>query len=243
MIYVMSDLHGQYELYEKMLEKIQFSQDDLLYVLGDVLDRGDESLKILLDMMERPNVVFLAGNHEVMAMQCLPVLMQEMTKESIAALDEDAILKLMRWLRNGAQKTIDAFHKLDSETRQAAIEYIEEAELYEEIEMGEKTYLLVHGGLRNFKPDKELWEYELDALVWERPDYEIPYFTDYRYVITGHTPTLAIRNNLNPGYIYRKNHHIAIDCGCCYDSGRLGCIRLDDEKEFYVERPHTQSNS
>ena len=33
---------------------------------------------------------------------------------------------------------------------------------------------------------------------------------------TGHTPTQAIRNNPNPGYIYRRNNHIAIDCGATY---------------------------
>lgn len=30
-------------------------------------------------------------------------------------------------------------------------------------------------------------------------------------------------------------HHIAIDCGCSFPGGRLGCLRLEDMKEFYVE--------
>lgn len=56
-----------------------------------------------------------------------------------------------------------------------------------------------------------------------------------KYVITGHTPTMAIKENPRPGYIYRGNNHIAIDCGCCFKGGRLGCLRLDDMEEFYVE--------
>ncbi len=234
MIYVMSDLHGHYELYQKMLEKIQFCEQDTLYILGDVIDRGKQSMEIFLDMMNRPNVVFLMGNHELMAMDCLQVLVQQMRQEDIAALDDDSRVKMRRWLRNGAQITIDAFHQLDSETTERVIEYIQRAKPYTEIKMGEKTYILVHGGLRDFAPDKPLSVYALYDLVWERPDYGIPYFTDHRYVITGHTPTIEIAANPKPGYIYRKNHHIAIDCGCCYAGGQLGCIRLDDEKEFYV---------
>ena len=34
MIYVMSDIHGMYEKYEKMLKQIDFSEKDTLYVLG-----------------------------------------------------------------------------------------------------------------------------------------------------------------------------------------------------------------
>ena len=63
----MSDLHGCYDKYNLMLEKIQFNKDDTLYVLGDVVDRGDDGIKILLDMMTRPNIVPILVNHEYMA--------------------------------------------------------------------------------------------------------------------------------------------------------------------------------
>ena len=61
MVYVMSDIHGEYDKYRRMLEKIRFSDNDILYILGDVVDRGPEPVKILLDMMKRPNVVPLLG--------------------------------------------------------------------------------------------------------------------------------------------------------------------------------------
>ena len=44
-IYVLSDLHGHYNIFIKMLEKINFSDDDVLYILGDCCDRGPDSLK------------------------------------------------------------------------------------------------------------------------------------------------------------------------------------------------------
>ena len=40
MTYVISDLHGRYDLYLEMLERIQFSPEDTLYILGDVADRN-----------------------------------------------------------------------------------------------------------------------------------------------------------------------------------------------------------
>lgn len=233
--YVISDLHGEYELYLKMLEKIHFSKGDMLYVLGDVLDRGPHPIQIILDLMKRPNVVCLAGNHEYMAIKCLKFLTQEITEESVGALEEDSesMEPMLDWLYNGAEPTINEFAALIPEMRRKVYDYIAEFDLYEEVEAGGQSYLLVHAGLGNFRPDKPIWEYEIHELVWERPDYEKPYFQD-KYVVTGHTPTLLIPGNSHPGYIFRKNHHIAIDCGVSC-GGRLGCLCLDTGEEFYVE--------
>ena len=49
MIYAMSDLHGCYDKYTKMLEKINFSDNDTLYILGDIVDRGPDGIKIWQD--------------------------------------------------------------------------------------------------------------------------------------------------------------------------------------------------
>ena len=82
MIYVMSDLHGCYDKYINMLEKINFKYDDTLYILGDVIDRGDDGIKILSDMMKRHNIVTLLGNHEYMAYKVLSRLNVEITEEN-----------------------------------------------------------------------------------------------------------------------------------------------------------------
>lgn len=230
----MSDLHGNYEAYKKMLEKIQFSGKDTLYILGDVIDRGPNPIKIILDLMERPNVVILAGNHCAMACECFKFLLQEITEENIDDIDNSMFDKLLNWQINGAETTIEEFQKYDKETRREIAEFIADFELYEEVYVNGKCYILVHAGLGNFEPEKEIWEYELHELVWERPDYSKPYFED-KYVITGHTPTMAIKENPKPGHIYQANNHIAIDCGASWPGGRLGCLRLEDMEEFYVE--------
>ena len=53
--YVTSDIHGEYDLFIRLLEKIQLKDKDTLYVLGDVVDRGPHPIKTLLKLMEMPN--------------------------------------------------------------------------------------------------------------------------------------------------------------------------------------------
>ena len=60
----MSDIHGCFDKYPAMLREIGSSSRDTLYVLGDVIDRGPDGIKILQDMNRRPNVVPILGNHE-----------------------------------------------------------------------------------------------------------------------------------------------------------------------------------
>lgn len=74
MIYCMSDIHGDYEKYRRMLETIPLREEDTLYILGDVVDRGPEPIAVLLDMMKRPNIRSILGNHEYMAVLCLRTL-------------------------------------------------------------------------------------------------------------------------------------------------------------------------
>lgn len=71
MIYCISDIHGDYARYKAMLEHIGFSDTDTLYVIGDVIDRHPAGVDILLDIMDRPNVKMLLGNHEQMCVDDL----------------------------------------------------------------------------------------------------------------------------------------------------------------------------
>lgn len=232
MIYCMADVHGNYEAYKEMLKKIRLRDSDTLYVLGDVVDRGKDSMKILQDMMMRYNVIPLLGNHEYMAVQCLSFLMKEITEDSLGSLDEGILQGLLEWQRVGGQETIAEFQKLSYEDKQDIMDYLEEFSLFEEVEIDGTEYVLVHAGLDNFSPEKYLDEYGLHEMIFNKPDYGTIYYPD-RYLVTGHTPTRIIEGNERPDYIYKANHHIAIDCGCGY-GGRLGAICLDTGEEYYI---------
>ena len=45
MRYLISDIHGCYDQYRQLLQKINFSSQDELYVLGDAVDRGSDPIK------------------------------------------------------------------------------------------------------------------------------------------------------------------------------------------------------
>lgn len=228
----MSDLHGCYDKYKQMLEKIKLNNKDVLYVLGDIVDRGDDGIKILLDMMKRPNVIPMLGNHEYMAYSVLKKFNVEITAYNYNShLNSEAIEMYENWMFNGGITTSQAFAKLDKATRNSVIEYLGEFELFEEIEVNGKTFVLVHGGLVGFEEDKDLAEYDIHDIIWGRCDYARQYYKD-KYLVTGHTPTYNIDETYN-GKIYRQNNHIAIDCGAVY-GGRLGCICLDTLEEFYI---------
>ena len=74
MQYAVSDIHGRYDKYIQLLHRINLRPSDTLYILGDMIDRGPDGLKILLDMSMRANVVPFLGNHEYAALTCLPLL-------------------------------------------------------------------------------------------------------------------------------------------------------------------------
>ncbi len=230
--YVMADIHGEYDMFMELLEKIKLKESDTLYILGDVLDRGPHPIKVLLKLMEMPNAVCILGNHELMALECLEFLCKEITEESIAGMSPEIIDNLLCWQGNGSTTTTDEFHKLDGEMQKEVIEFIKEFLIYEKLAVNGRNYLLVHAGLGNFSREKGMENYSLQELVWDRADYKVQYFDDI-YVVTGHTPTQIIRGNPKPGYIYRANNHIAIDCGACFPGGRLAAICLDTGEEFY----------
>lgn len=231
MIYAMSDLHGQYDKYRQMLEKISFCDDDILYILGDVIDRGEGCVDILKDMSMRHNVYPIIGNHELMALDILKELMVEITEENYSShISTESLKKLLEWQRNGGSETLSAFRRLPADERFELIEYMEEFVPFETVDVNGRSFILVHSGLGNFSPDKPLWEYTLEELTFMRPEYDKLFADDSVYIVCGHIPTLAITGKPE---IYHCNNNICIDCAAAF-GGRLACLRLDDMKEFYV---------
>ena len=232
--YVVSDIHGCYGEFLELLRKIDFRDEDELFVLGDVLDRGKEPIPLIRDIMDRPNVFMIKGNHDIMALGVLRALGVEVSDKNIDNLKSENIAAFLEWMSNGGETTVEQFRALPSEVREDILCYLEEAEDYEVLNVGGKCYILVHGGLKNFSSDKELYEYSTDELVWERPDYTKRYFEDERVVlVTGHTPTSLIRDDEKP-LVYQANGHLAIDCGCVF-GGNLAAVCLDTGEVTYVE--------
>ena len=70
MRYAITDIHGCNETFRRLLADINFGPDDELFLLGDYIDRGPDSmgtLETIWKMIDQGlNVVCLRGNHEQM---------------------------------------------------------------------------------------------------------------------------------------------------------------------------------
>lgn len=236
MKYVCSDLHGRYDRWSALPEKIDLRPSDTLYVLGDVIDRGPDGCKILLDMMDRPNVIPILGNHEFTAAVCLPWLLEEVTDCSLAHLDDARLAALQEWIANGGGPTLRGLQKLSRAEREDILNYLREMELYAEVQAGGRRFVLTHAGLDHFVPEKPLEDYALEDFLFCRPRPSEAFWPD-RYLVYGHTPTRLLRAQMGKPLsddILPCGQQIAIDCGCGFD-GKLGCICLNTMEAFYVE--------
>lgn len=108
-----------------------------------------------------------------------------------------------------------------------------------EAEAGGRKFVLIHGGLGNFWPDKGLHDYRRDGLTWRRPEPDTAYFPD-KLVVVGHTPARLMYNKAgrltSAAKLYRTDSFIDVDCGCVFQGGRLGCLCLDTMEEIYMRK-------
>lgn len=232
MIYVIGDIHGDKEKFTSMMEKLSPTDNDTVFVLGDIINIGDSSIELLQDMMYRPNVYPVLGEHEYMAKKVFPLLAEfssaDEAHEKLQGKNKELFEK---WLKMKSEKTTEDFLSLDEEGKESIIDYLSEFEPFEEISAGGKSFVLCHAGINNFEEDKDLSEYDEEDFVFAKTDYSTIYFAD-RYLVTGHTPTAVIDRSLT-GKVYSKKRHLAIDCGCGY-GGRLAAVCLDKLKVYYV---------
>ncbi len=225
--YCISDIHGMNDKYLAMLETLRFRTTDTLYVLGDMIDYGPNPLRLVLDLMERPNVVALAGNHELLACMLLRRLIHGGRKDELT---DETMADILRWSADGGAPTLREFRALSIPQRREVVDWLEDLPLYEELEAGGARYVLVHAGLGvDFSPERALDSYDVTDCLLGRPDYDRVYFPD-RFLVTGHTPTRTIHGI---DRIYRAKRHIAIDCGASL-GGALAAVCLETGEEFYV---------
>lgn len=224
MIYVMSDLHGRYEHFLDMLEFIKFSDEDTLYILGDIIDRGPRIIDIVNYVMATPNIKMILGNHEKMMLDYYA------TKSSY-----DKSL----WYSNGGDATDKEFKLLSLEEQDKILKFFSELPIEYNLEINNKKYNLVHGiyidkEMKDSYTEKEYREHILWGRVrkWDIGPKDC-------VAIFGHTCTGKFMFTNGKYSIWKKDNLIGIDCGLAgYDYWpnlcRLGCLCLDTMEEFYV---------
>ncbi len=241
--YVMSDLHGMYREYLQMLEQIHFSDDDRLYILGDVIDRGSNGILLLQDIQSRENVTLLLGNHEDMMLAV--VTLDEYSGELYNK-------RMYQWSRNGGDVTAhDFYHNLNYKEQAKLVAFLESCPLcLPDVQVQGRRFYLVHA-YPYLEPGYEKKIITLDKLnvmpedatevkhtmLWKRMEAEECFGEDMT-VIFGHTPTTYYQKR-SKMRIWYGDGCINIDAGCAYlarehSEGTMACLRLDDGAEFYL---------
>lgn len=233
MTYVMSDIHGYGERFENVMKKINLQPNDTLYILGDVIDRYPDGIRLLRKIMKMPNVKMLLGNHEYMMMNYLVYPVSDRIDKWERQHKKEERKRL--WYQNGGFVTHEYLKHIRKDIRQGVFDFIEQLPINITIEVNGQKYLLVHGGVEaNYNPRNFKYRSSKEYAVWSRnsENEEIP---DDTILIFGHTPTLRYQYDI-PARLWKGTNRLGIDCGCGYgDMGRLLCLRLDDMTEFYSD--------
>lgn len=242
MTYVISDIHGQMRRFKSVMNQINLQPNDTLYVLGDVIDRNPDGIRILRQLMAMPNVEMLLGNHEYMMLDAL--FYPHDDYEFGWQFKQERRVNL--WYQNGGHVTHEYLKHIRKSTRAEIFDYLDKLPINKEITVGGKRYILAHAApAKIFERQSAFKRYDNEKMfaLWHR-FWGSEKFPCEETVVFGHTATYHYQFDCSPMKIWYGEGLIGIDCGASYPEGEdpwsgrrgcLACLRLDDMKEFYSE--------
>ena len=208
----------------EFFDAVNFSDNDRLYIIGDVIDRDSDGIQILQDIMTRQNIVMTLGNHEEMNLSAFRELCRCSESEQSKIIRGEVAMQAI-----GQEDTLFSFCRLSPKERQTIIDYILALPLYQEVTVNSQEYLLVHAGLPNFSKHGDIVFYSGPELVFGEHDFTERHI-DNTTIIVGYKPTRFI-SGAEPDKIFRCGDSIAIDCGLGF-GGQLGVLCLETGEEL-----------
>jgi serine/threonine protein phosphatase 1 len=201
------DIHGCSAALEALIREIRPTLDDTLITLGDYIDRGPNSkrvIDVLMAMRTRCKLINLKGNHELLMLRGL---------ESPA--------QMPFWMQSGGQATLASYGGAKG-VPQNHLDFLNDCLHYHETD----SHIFVHA---NYHPELELHEQDETHLFWEHLHFVLPgpHFSQ-KTVIVGHTPQ---RNGeiLDCGYL------VCIDT-YCFGTGWLTAYEVDNGTTWQADK-------
>ena len=194
--WVIPDIHGCFRTLETLVEKqIVPNKNDLMVFLGDYIDRGPDSKKVIDYIMNLQsneyNVVTLKGNHED---YCVKAYNANKNQKSFMGFKSKTKIQ-KEWEIHGGKQTLDSFNvESPRDIPEHYIRWMDELPYYYELD----NYIIVHAGL-NFKEEDPYSDKQ--SMLWIR-DFQVEEEKiNNKKIIHGHVPVnlefidLAINNN------------------------------------------------
>jgi serine/threonine protein phosphatase 1 len=216
--FVIGDVHGHFDALSQLFEAIAPSGQDGVYFVGDLIDRGPDSAKVVEFVIDN-HYHCLQGNHERMMLD---------------AIGSGAIVPplLQAWLRSGGQPTLASYNH---QVPQEHITWMQQLPLY--LDLGDVW--LVHAGLDPRLPIAEQGEAQFCWIRDEFHAHPFPYFAD-KLIITGHTITFTFPG-VEPGQVVAGAGWLDIDTGAYHPTSCwLTALELNSQEIFQV---HTISHA
>lgn len=229
---VISDIHGELEKFEQLLEKIEYDPKmDQLILLGDYVDRGPNAKGVIEKVwrLKESGARLLKGNHEDMMIKALTTDLEKSWNHWVKRCGGDKTLFSYGFSENDIAVSEENFQKpvLHSEELKKHLEFIQGLENY--IETSE--YIFVHAGVHPTTPISETDPY---LLVWIRDEFHQGY-NGKKTVIFGHTETTLLhKDETNNNVYFGSNRIIGIDGGAVY-GGQLNCLELPTQRVYSIK--------
>lgn len=238
-ILAVSDIHGEYESFKGLLHKTGFSKDDILIIVGDIIEKGEESLKTLRYIMDlsKTHIVYItSGNVEKKRIQVLEGSKEDGGKEFFQYLCRVKSY----W---GRSLFLDMLKEQGMELIEgrSPMDYVNCLEQYYSSELTflknlpdvieTDRFIFVHGGL----PSADLKEVEqMEGIRCLKNDAFLEQDLCFsKCLVVGHWPVVLYQTKLaqcNPIYSQEQNI-IAIDGGSGLKRmGQLNCLIIPDEE-------------
>lgn len=211
--FIIGDVHGHFKALTTLFEKINPTPEDEVYFLGDLIDRGPESSKVV-EFVKNNNYNCILGNHEIMLLEALGN--EQLNHQAFQA-----------WLQNGGNATVMSYgHKMPPVEH---INWMKSLPFF--FDLGD--YWLVHAGV---DPSLQLNQQSPNQFCWIRNEFHRsskPYFED-KTIVIGHTITFTF-DGIKPGKIAQGPGWLGIDTGVYHHGqGWLTILELNNRTVHQV---------
>ena len=207
------DVHGHYDGLMRLVAMVSPSSSDTLHFVGDLIDRGPRSAKVI-EFVRQGNHVCVLGNHEHLLLNAFP--------------DENPNISAFQgWLQSGGQPTLTSYR--NTEALLDHVQWLKTLPL--SLDLGD--VFLAHAGVN---PHKSLASQDQMDFCWIRDVFlahPTPIFKE-KTIITGHTITFTLPG-VAPGQVVRGPGWLDIDTGAYHlKSGWLSAVDLDNDLLYQV---------
>ena len=230
-VWATADLHGHLEIWKKVKEII--GPDDIVYVLGDCVDRGPQSWETLKTVYNDPQARLLKGNHEDMLVKACEDYLEYGTWDYYS-------YSLCRM--NGGEDTMLSWER--DPDREMWLKRLRALPTWDSKEIDGKYYTFCHAGFTPWfrEGTMECFVPTDRMLIWDREHYLEDWvdgeMDDDIVVVHGHTPIHHLSEDLwveweSGAFWYCDDHKVCIDSGGFF-SGEFILLCLDTREDIVL---------